>query len=75
MTHSAHRTAFKLLPLALAMVYAQQSLAQTPAASGDTQVVEVTAQKRTEKIKDVPLAITAMWHCAMMAHGASGWMA
>jgi hypothetical protein len=23
----------------------------------------------------VPLAITAMWHCAMMAHGASGWMA
>ena len=69
MTHSAHRTAFKLLPLALAMVYAQQSLAQTPAASGDTQVVEVTAQKRTEKIKDVPLAITAISGAALEERG------
>jgi iron complex outermembrane receptor protein len=54
MKHSAFRPAFKLLPLALALAYAQPLLAQS------AQVVEVTAQKRKEKIQDVPLAITAI---------------
>ena len=54
MKHSAFRPAFKLLPLALALAYAQPLLAQS------AQVVEVTAQKRKEKIQDVPLAVTAI---------------
>ncbi|MFM8766482.1 MAG: hypothetical protein ACKOD9_01495, partial [Rubrivivax sp.] len=54
MKHSAFRPAFKLLPLALALAYAQPLLAQ------GAQVVEVTAQKRKEKIQDVPLAVTAI---------------
>ena len=69
MKHSALRPAFKLLPLALAMVYAQQSLAQTPAPASDAQVVEVTAQKRKEKIQDVPLAITAISGAALEERG------
>jgi iron complex outermembrane receptor protein len=58
MKHSPVRPVFKLLPLALAVVTAQQALAQ--ASPGGSQVVEVTAQKRKEKIQDVPLAITAI---------------
>ena len=54
MKHSALRPAFRLLPLALALAYAQPLLAQS------AQVVEVTAQKRKEKIQDVPLAVTAI---------------
>jgi iron complex outermembrane receptor protein len=67
MKHSAIRPAFKMLPLALALVYAQQAMAQSAAA--DAQVVEVTAQKRTEKIKDVPLAITAISGAALEERG------
>ena len=69
MKHSALRPSFKLLPLALAMVYAQQSLAQTPAPAADAQVVEVTAQKRKEKIQDVPLSITAISGAALEERG------
>ena len=69
MTHAASHTAFKLLPLALAMVYAQQTMAQAQPAADDTQVVEVTAQKRKEKIKDVPLAITAISGAALEDRG------
>ena len=67
MKHSAIRPAFKMLPLALALVYAQQTMAQQAAA--DTQVVEVTAQKRSEKIKDVPLSITAISGAALEERG------
>jgi iron complex outermembrane receptor protein len=69
MKHSALRPTFKLLPLALAMVLAQQSLAQTPAPAADAQVVEVTAQKRKERIQDVPLAITAISGAALEERG------
>jgi iron complex outermembrane receptor protein len=72
MKHSALRPAFKLLPLALAMVYAQQTMAQAQPAADDTQVVEVTAQKRKEKIKDVPLAITAISGSALEDRGMEG---
>lgn len=74
MKHSALRpaTAFRLLPLALALVHAQSAFAQAQPAADDAQVVEVTAQKRKEKIKDVPLSITAISGAALEDRGIEG---
>ena len=61
--------AFKLLPIAAAVLCSPLVLAQ---ASGDTQVIEVTAQKRSEKIKDVPLSITAISGAVLEDRGIEG---
>jgi iron complex outermembrane receptor protein len=61
-------TAIKLLPLAVALIYSPLSQAQ----ANDGQVVEVTAQKRKENIKDVPLSITAISGAAMEDRGIEG---
>jgi iron complex outermembrane receptor protein len=71
--HSALRGRFapKLLPLAVALIYAPQLMAQT-AAREETQVVEITAQKRVQKIKDVPLSVTAISGQALEDRGVEG---
>lgn len=60
-----------LLSLAVALIYAPQALAQS-APREETQVVEITAQKRLQKIKDVPLSVTAISGQALEDRGIEG---
>ncbi|MBU6257445.1 MAG: TonB-dependent receptor [Burkholderiales bacterium] len=61
--------ALQLLPLAVAMIYAPQIRAQS---ADNGQVIEITAQKRSERIIDVPLAVTAISGAAMEDRGIEG---
>ena len=61
----------KLLSLAVALIYAPLALAQS-APREETQVVEITAQKRLQKIKDVPLSVTAISGQALEDRGIEG---
>ncbi|MFN9451051.1 MAG: TonB-dependent receptor [Rubrivivax sp.] len=66
----------KLLPIAMAVMYASQLAAQTtpqePRAKDEAQVVEITAQKRSQKIQDVPLSLTAISGAALEDRGIEG---
>lgn len=61
--------AIKLLPLAVALIYSPLTQAQS---RDESQVVEVTAQKRKQAIKDVPLSITAISGAALEDRGIEG---
>lgn len=63
------KPALKLLPFAVALCCAQTALAQL---SQPSDVVEITAQKRTEKIQDVPLAVSAISGGALESRGIEG---
>ena len=63
------KPALKLLPFAVALCCAQTALAQQ---SQPSDVVEITAQKRTEKIQDVPLAVSAISGAALESRGIEG---
>lgn len=64
-----------ILPLAVGLIYGTQALAAeeaAPAPSEKLETVVVTAQKRKEKLLDVPLAVTAISGVALEERGVEG---
>lgn len=66
----------RLMSVAIAMMYAPHAMAQAQAADqrakDEAQVVEITAQKRTQRIQDVPLSVTAISGAALEDRGIEG---
>ncbi|MBK6402476.1 MAG: hypothetical protein IPF74_11270 [Rhodocyclaceae bacterium] len=58
----------RTLPLLLAAAYAGGAFAQS-----QIEEVIVTAQKRQEKLQDVPLSITAISGAQLETRGIEGW--